>query len=825
MSSKKYNSWLKRDKFSCFRVENDSIFCNICSKYHNSRLKSEYISIGAYPNHPFSLKQHLKSSTHKHSLLCKFSSENRKLKNFSKKNLRKNEMLKKKKNIYRNSLMIIQNISKQNSISSSSLLLITENNINNDEIKLSEEEKEIIPIIIDKLEIVIFMILSNISNTNFSSLQQLINLISNNTLLQIFNHNSSYSFTGFLEILYNSYKTIITEEIKRFTYFGILVDESLNRNKQNQISILARYLNKDLEITTSFLSVKDLGVDGGKSENVYRIILQVLNEYNLKIENVLTFASDGASNMLGKNKGLLSILNKHSLVVGFHCALHRLNLVMEDSFKNISISELNDCINTYIDISYFINSSSIKRSKFHFFQKQQNVSNKEIQIPILIRWNSNFNALNSVIENFCAVLNLLFEETQQKSEKAQELLNIVCTYTFLKNSSILKSVLKEVNITIKNMQEKNIDIGEFEDLLSKLKQNILHIKEDNKSYGVYLQLMDQYNKWLELKHLPVILIIENPQEEILELTSIFVNIIISNLNNRFPNDITNELINFFNPKNLKDIKKDSDEWNKQERIYGTLVEKFKSIFSFYRFNQKFEDFNIFRKIVLTHIRKFKLKNFKELCLHILKYHQYSNAHTLVRLVHISLLVSPTTSTVESTFSIINDVLDPTRNRMGFHMLNLIMMLKVNLSDKFREKFLKKAAVNWLKEEKKTRRIGDVIRFLYAEGRLSFLPHYKQWIWKEKLNEKKFLENELVNDENLTFSALYKVNEDEKKLETLNSSGFPINNKNKTSITKEEKKKKKKKKKKKDNNNYDEYLKEIKVIENLKNKKKLNEEHK
>jgi hypothetical protein len=65
--------------------------------------------------------------------------------------------------------MLVQYNSKRNSIPSSNLLLITENNINNNEIKLSEEEREIVPIIIDKLQIVIFMILSNISNSNFNS--------------------------------------------------------------------------------------------------------------------------------------------------------------------------------------------------------------------------------------------------------------------------------------------------------------------------------------------------------------------------------------------------------------------------------------------------------------------------------------------------------------------------------------------------------------------------------------------------------------------------------------------------------------------------------
>jgi hypothetical protein len=77
---------LRKEKFSCFRVENDSIFCNICSKYHNSRLKPEYVSIRACPNHPFSLDKHLKCLTHRQSVLYKKSLENRKLKQYSKKN-------------------------------------------------------------------------------------------------------------------------------------------------------------------------------------------------------------------------------------------------------------------------------------------------------------------------------------------------------------------------------------------------------------------------------------------------------------------------------------------------------------------------------------------------------------------------------------------------------------------------------------------------------------------------------------------------------------------------------------------------------------------
>jgi 3-dehydroquinate dehydratase len=463
----KYQKWMREKRFSCFYIENDSLFCNICSsKWKFKKKRKEFISFGAHPKRKCSLIKHLFSRIHQKSKKCVLSLGKRLF-------LRKNKMKNRSEKKNTNKIYLFQ-FDKR--------IIIKE-----------DEEKEIIEIVKDKLRIVLFMISSNIPNNKYCSLQELINTVGENKLLSLFKHNSTTSFLDFLQTLFNTYKKIIIENVNIFKHFSILVDDSVNVLNQNQVCIFVRYIDNKLNLRTSFLALKDLGNSGGTSSNLMKIIEEVLINYNLKKENIVAFASDGAANMIGEYNGLIAKLKNYSpIFVSCHCSIHRLNLVLKESISDKEFDKFDLSMDIFNEISNYIDCSSTKKSMFHLLQLKNNKKNKKIKKPIQIRWCSNYDCLISILDNFSIILEFLLEQPQQKSGKANQLLKRIQSYVFFRNSSVLKSILEKFNKAIINLQKINIDIGEFEEHISEIKHQLLSIKKNGSAFQNYAALKFEY---------------------------------------------------------------------------------------------------------------------------------------------------------------------------------------------------------------------------------------------------------------------------------------------------------------------------------------------
>jgi hypothetical protein len=87
-----------------------------------------------------------------------------------------------------------------------------------------------------------------------------------------------------------------------------------------------------------------------------------------------------------------------------------------------------------------------------------------------------------------------------------------------------------------------------------------------------------------------------------------------------------------------------------------------------------------------------------------------------------------------------------------------MLIKCNFKQKIIEGVLEDCAINWIKGNKRRRKLSGVIRILFEEGSLSFLPYHLQVRWVEN-TEKEEKENEIEIPE-VKSSSLYYVNKEE-----------------------------------------------------------------
>ena len=81
-------------------------------------------------------------------------------------------------------------------------------------------------------------------------------------------------------------------------------------------------------------------MEGQGAEAIHRCLLESLNSVGLNMDyfrnNIVAFCSDGASIMLGRSSGEgVRLRNDFPNIIIWHCLNHRLQVVLNDSVKEI----------------------------------------------------------------------------------------------------------------------------------------------------------------------------------------------------------------------------------------------------------------------------------------------------------------------------------------------------------------------------------------------------------------------------------------------------------------------------------------------------------
>jgi hypothetical protein len=594
--------------------------------------------------------------------------------------------------------------------------------------KKVNDYSRLISTIKDKMKMVYWMINKKVAKHNFSSLQELVDEIGNNDILKCFGHTSNDGFMEFTKAMNRAAVEYLSVEIKRFKYYSLIIDDGQNTNRKNMVSIYIRFINSQFEPTARFLSMREIGEKGATSENLFSIIICVMDEWNISLQYMIAFTSDGASNMKGLYKLLLQ---KSPDAVWIHCSSHRINLSLKDSLKNILLEEMVNSKHTLYEMVRFVNSSSNRISSFENIQKKIYVSRPHKLLQDCdVRWSSFYNSVHSVVNSMEAVQ--IYFETMSENEECEfikKLNGTVYNLNFLGNIATFEVVLGQVNIAIKSLQEYNIDIGKVVFIIEKLKEKLIEVKESdgvhNKVKGFVPKLNDDGD------------IMKKEKLVVKDLCSKYVNSIISCINSRFENDMISDLVYIFSPDILNNLTEDG--WQLLRKKYVSLVDHFKYRFKEQRFDEKNEDLRIYKEELKKVIKK--KKTFKDVCLFVLLSHKFKDIITLVRLALFALIIPPTSVPVECGFSTLSNSMPKKCNRIGEMFLNLLLMFQINFNkiDKMMEEIISKGVVEWISGQKKRRGLEYVMMLLDKSK-------YKEEIVTDSRTSKKIINEEYCGDE-------------------------------------------------------------------------------
>ncbi|CAH1979234.1 unnamed protein product [Acanthoscelides obtectus] len=124
----------------------------------------------------------------------------------------------------------------------------------------------------------------------------------------------------------------VVEEANSSKYFSVLADETADIAGHEQLSIGIRYVfeqNDKFTLKEEFLGFVKL--DRLNADSIASSILQFLEKSGLNLDKLVGQGYDGCSTMSGEIHGVQKIIQeKYKRAFYFHCASHKLNLVIND---------------------------------------------------------------------------------------------------------------------------------------------------------------------------------------------------------------------------------------------------------------------------------------------------------------------------------------------------------------------------------------------------------------------------------------------------------------------------------------------------------------
>lgn len=131
-----------------------------------------------------------------------------------------------------------------------------------------------------------------------------------------------------LNIMALSIMEIISQDIANAGVFSLMVDETKDISKKEQVSFVIRYL-KNFEITEKFIAFKE--ADGLDAKSLMNLIKETLSKFSININNCIAQCYDGASVMSGSLSGVQTRFRQLvPQAIYIHCFAHRLNLALVD---------------------------------------------------------------------------------------------------------------------------------------------------------------------------------------------------------------------------------------------------------------------------------------------------------------------------------------------------------------------------------------------------------------------------------------------------------------------------------------------------------------
>ncbi|KAF0748949.1 zinc finger MYM-type protein 1-like [Aphis craccivora] len=269
----------------------------------------------------------------------------------------------------------------------------------------------------------------------------------------------------------------ILKKINKFDVFTIMVDETKDKSKKEQMSFVIRFLDDNFNIHEK--SIGCYHMVKSDSESLFNQIINIISENNLNINKCVAQCYDGASVMSGAYTGVQErIRSKVSHAIYVHCYAHRLNLCLIQTLQNIPF--VVNFFNTVQETYKFLMNSQTRYELFTKVQKDHNLPVLHLERLVDTRWAywySSLSKINSRYTEIIEVLSILGEEGDQTA-RATGILNEMSKFSFIIMAIAMESLLKVIHCASTELQNSSIILPAAIDLIKCTRQSLNEMRSD-----------------------------------------------------------------------------------------------------------------------------------------------------------------------------------------------------------------------------------------------------------------------------------------------------------------------------------------------------------
>ena len=140
-----------------------------------------------------------------------------------------------------------------------------------------------------------------------------------------------------LQIMGKMIRGTICEQVRQSGYFSLMADETKDVSKQEQLSVVVRYVDKEGIVNERFLTF--VQATSLNAESLSGYLLKVLEDNELDPACIVSQGYDGASVMSGNCSGVQQrIKERCPCAIYINCCAHILNLVLVDCSKEVQFA-------------------------------------------------------------------------------------------------------------------------------------------------------------------------------------------------------------------------------------------------------------------------------------------------------------------------------------------------------------------------------------------------------------------------------------------------------------------------------------------------------
>lgn len=280
-----------------------------------------------------------------------------------------------------------------------------------------------------------------------------------------------------IKIIASITRSNIIKKMSPIGAFSILVDETKDTSKKEQLSFVIRFVDNEFNVFEKALGCYHMVKCNAStlSQEIQKIVM----ENNLDINKCIAQCYDGASVMCGVFSGVQKrIADVVPQAIFVHCYAHRLNLCLIHSIQNNSI--VVNFFDTVQSLYKYLMNGHTRHEIFIKVQEDKNLKAIHLERLVETRWSYWHTSLQKIKMRITEILDVLKVLTVQDDQpaKALGLLKEVSTFRFVLVLHIMEKLLEAIHCLSCELQNPKILLPAAMDLVDLTRKELTTLRSD-----------------------------------------------------------------------------------------------------------------------------------------------------------------------------------------------------------------------------------------------------------------------------------------------------------------------------------------------------------